>query len=243
MSIKSKVFAAAATLTLFGGVVTASALTAGTANAETPSCGFLCIDVFSKQFSTHFDPSFLVDVYRQGNRVGQPIILFRISNGDPAEDFTINTLFNPVTFLPYTVAQFQAIDPVFSPATLIKYANDFVYENQYSPFGVNSGLCVGVANTPTNGEGVTLQGCGESAKTLWITDDFPGETFGAGYVPLINGDNTNFSTPYVLTYPQEGYPTDLPRPELTVHTLETFSSGFPSVVTNQLWGAVFGEHT
>jgi len=39
MSIKSKVAAAAATLTLVGGVGAAGTLTAGTASAATPSCG------------------------------------------------------------------------------------------------------------------------------------------------------------------------------------------------------------
>ncbi len=41
-------------------------------------------------------------------------------------------------------------------------------------------------------------------------------TLSNGYVPLINGSDTNFSQPFVLTYPQSGYPTDLPRPQLLV---------------------------
>ena len=39
MSIKSKVLAVAATLTLVSGVGAAGVLTAGTASAATPSCG------------------------------------------------------------------------------------------------------------------------------------------------------------------------------------------------------------
>ncbi len=31
-----------------------------------------------------------MDVFRQGAKVGQPIILFRNSNSDPAEDFTVS---------------------------------------------------------------------------------------------------------------------------------------------------------
>ena len=53
MSFKSKVLAAAATLTLVGGVGAAGALSAGTASAATPSCGHSCIDIFSHQFGTH----------------------------------------------------------------------------------------------------------------------------------------------------------------------------------------------
>src|SRR5580693_6000020 len=88
MSIKSKVLAAAATLTLVGGVGVTGALTAGTASAATPSCGNSCVDIFSHQFGTHAEPNYVVDVLRQGEKVGQPIILFRTANFDPAEDWT-----------------------------------------------------------------------------------------------------------------------------------------------------------
>jgi hypothetical protein len=89
MSIKSKVLAVAATLTLVGGVGVAGALTAGTASAATPSCGSSCIDILSHQFGTHSSPNYVVDVLRQGEKTGQPIILFRTANFDPAEDWTV----------------------------------------------------------------------------------------------------------------------------------------------------------
>src|SRR6266487_1876770 len=92
MSIKSKVFAAAATLTLVGGVGAVASFSAG---AATPSCGHDCIDVFSREFGTHAHPNFVLDVWRQGAKVGQPIILFRTSNTDPAED--INASFQGLT--------------------------------------------------------------------------------------------------------------------------------------------------
>ena len=64
-------------------------------------------------------------------------------------------------------------------------------------------------------------------------------------MPLINGSDTNFSHPFVLTYPKNGFPTDRPRPQLLVQNLTGFSHGFPgtpigSVQDNQLWGADFG---
>jgi len=76
MSIKSKVFAATATLTLVGGASAMGALTAGTASAATPSCGHRCVNLFSKKFSDFLTtkPPFVIDVYRQGANVGQPII-------------------------------------------------------------------------------------------------------------------------------------------------------------------------
>src|ERR1035441_4546481 len=87
MSIKSKVFAATAALTLIGRA-SAGALTATTANAATRPSGGGCLDPFSYQFGTHHAPNYVMDVFRQGEKAGQPVILFRSSNNDPAEDFT-----------------------------------------------------------------------------------------------------------------------------------------------------------
>jgi hypothetical protein len=245
MSIKSKVAAAAATLTLVGGVGIAGMLTAGSASAATPSAGPSAIDIYSKQFGTHAHPNFVVDVWKQGEKAGQPIILFRAANYDPAEDFTVA--------FQGTVADFKAAGLV-SAAVALHYGggaagfpNDPAFEYEYAPFGVDSGLCVGVATTALQGEDVTLQPCGVSANTVWILDYFDSfSTFLRGfYVPLINGSDTNFSHPFVLTYPTDGYPTDLPRPVLTVTNLTGFSNGFGglelgTVESNQLWSADLG---
>ncbi|HYB47286.1 MAG TPA: hypothetical protein VED20_08025, partial [Streptosporangiaceae bacterium] len=97
-------------------------------------------------------------------------------------------------------------------------------------------------NAPTNGEGVTLQNCGLTPKTLWIINSSnPLQAFIHGWTSLINGANANFSHQYVLSYPINSFPTDLPRPQLYVHTIQTFSSGFPLVHTNQLWRVSFGR--
>ena len=243
MSIKSKVLATAATLTLVGGIGTAGALTAGTASAATPSCGHSCIDVFSHQFGTHKSPNFVVDVLRQGEKVGQPIILFRTANFDPAEDFTVA--------FQGTVSDFFAAGLVSAAVNLhygggaAGFPDDFAFENEYAPFGVDSGLCLGVAATAFQGEGVTLQPCGVSAKTVWIVDTFDSPTtLFNGYVPLINGSDTNFSHPFVLTYPNNSFPTDMPRPQLTVTNITGSSHGpgpvLGTVNVNQLWGADFG---
>ena len=240
MSFKSKVLAGAASLALVGGV----AMAAGpTATAGTPSCGPSCINIFSRQFGTHRSPNFVMDVLRQGMKVGQPIILFRTSNADPAQDFTV---------------AFQGLTSDFFAAGLVSSALNLHYGNgsvaaidqpaleiEYAPFGVDSGLCVGLATTAISGEGVTLQPCGVSAKTVWIDDqtDSPA-TFVRGYDPLINGSTTNFSHPHVMTYPANGYPTDRPRPQIQVRNLTGFSNGFGpiigTVIDTQLWGATFG---
>jgi hypothetical protein len=244
MSIKSKVLAAAATLTLVAGVGAAGAFTAGSASAATPSCGNSCINIFSRTFGTHTSPNFVVDVLKQGQKVGQPVILFRTSNSDPAEDWTIS--------FQGLVSDFFAAGLV-SAAVNLHYGNGSVeavdepaFEIEYSPYGVESGLCMGVASTASQGEGVTLQACGVSAKTVWILDTFdqPFTFFFHHYAPAINGSDTNFSHPFVLTYPTNGYPTDTPRPQLKVTNLTGFSNGFGPIVgtvpDTQLWGATFG---
>ena len=116
---------------------------------------------------------------------------------------------------------------------------------------MDSGLCVGVGSTAVAGTKVALEPCGVSSKTVWIAD-WSNATGRAGqldgylqlYVPLINGSNTNFSQPFVLTYPSSGYPTDKPRPQLYTANLTGFSQGSlfnpTGVNSNQLWGANAG---
>ena len=232
MSFKSKVLAGTATLALVGGG--AATITSGPANAATPSCGHRCVNLFSKKFSDVLTtkPGFVVDVLRQGAKVGQPIIMFQSSNSDPAEDFTVS--------LQGRVSDFVTAGLV-SPALAIHYARDFAWEFQYSPNGVDSGLCIGTASAPITNAGVTLQPCGVSAKTVWITDVQNierGGVFTFPYVPLISGAGSNFSNPFVLTYPQNGNPNDKPRPQLVTQNLHQFSRG--QVFDNQQWSAFFG---
>jgi hypothetical protein len=264
MSIKSKVLAAAATLTLVGGVGTAGVLSAGPASAATPSCGIACVNLFSYQFGTHRSPNYVVDVLRQGERIGQPVILFRDANYDPAEDWTVAFqgtvadffaagLVSSTTALHYgCIATVNFPDCPFSVATTGTPgvdSNFLAFENEYAPFGVESGLCLGVATTAFNDEGVTLQPCGVSAKTVWILDTLDQQfthAWAHGYIPLINGSNTNFSHPFVLTYPDIRFPTDKPRPQLVVTNLTGFSFHVGNLFGtgangNQLWGATFGE--
>ena len=224
MSVKRKILAAAATLTMAGGLGAAGALTA---SAATPSCGNSCIDIFSYEFGHHASPNFVLDVYRGTARAGTPIILYRAANNDAAEDFTVS--------FQGTVADFYAAGLV-SAALDLHYSHFYAYEVEYSPNGVDSGYCVGVGSTAGNQTPVALEPCGSSSKTVWVVDSF--DTIRGGYVPLINGSDTNFSHPYVLHYPGNGYPTDTPRPQLNTYELQKYSNN--SVYNNELWGADFG---
>jgi hypothetical protein len=260
-NIKSKVLAVAGAVVLLASV--SAGLTAGTASAATPSCGGSCVDIFSYEFGHHFTPGFVLDVFQQHIRIGQPVILFRAANDDPALDLRAT--------LQGTVADFYAAGMV-SSAFALHYGcvagtvvvagaeipcigtgeDDYAFEIEYTPNGVDSGLCVGVASTAIQGEGVTLQECGASSKTVWAIDQADASNDSTSpilteYVPLINGSDTNFSQPFVLTYPQNGYPTDKPRPQLQVDNLTGYTNegtGDPAGVdSNQLWGADFGPYT
>jgi hypothetical protein len=159
MSIKSKVLATAATLALVGGVGTAGVLgTAATANAATPSCGGTCVDIFSQEFGHHHTPNYILDVFQQHIRIGQPIILYRSSNNDPAEDFRLEFQgtvadFYAAGMVSAALALHYGCVPGVSPAGindcfgLDETFNDPAFEIEYTPDGVDSGLCVGVAST------------------------------------------------------------------------------------------------
>jgi hypothetical protein len=83
---------------------------------------------------------------------------------------------------------------------------------------------VGVGKTAANGTAVTLQPCGSSSKTLWVFDPYSGVKSGSTWsAPLINGSDTNFSNPYVLT----------DNNSLVTEHLTKFSSG--AVYSNQMW--------
>ena len=101
--------------------------------------------------------------------------------------------------------------------------NDPAFEIEYAPDGVDSGLCLGLASTAVSGEGVSLQECGTTSRVVWIQDTFSSDYsaapvstaspsgsgecgLGLGCWAAINGSDTDFSQPFVLTYPANALP-------------------------------------
>ena len=260
MSFKSKVTAAAAALTLVGGVGMAGALTADPRRRPRRRAALACVNLFSYQFGTHNSPNYTVDVLRQGEKIGQPIILFRTANYDPALDWTVAfqgtvadfyaaNLVDAETALHYGCIPAGTPGANFPTCPFSVATTGTPGKDSELPGGRERVRAVrrGVGPVPGRGrdrfqdEGVTLQPCGESANTVWILDfqDSWSTFIHGGYIPLINGSDTNFSHPYVLNYPGNGaYPTDKPRPQLTTWTLSKYSNG--TVFDNQMWSADFG---
>jgi hypothetical protein len=58
---------------------------------------------------------------------------------------------------------------------------------------------MGAVTTAISHEGVTLQPCGVSSKSVWVVDTYDSWdsfTDGASF-PVINGSETSFSQPYL----------------------------------------------
>jgi serine/threonine-protein kinase len=209
--------------------------------------------VFSRSFGTHGSSNFALDVLNEGGKAGQPIIMSRTPTPGAADEWvasirgTTADVYNAGLVSP-AVAQHYGCIPGRDFASCYGQTavavDDPALELEYAPHGVDSGLCMGLASTAVQGEGVTLQPCGTSSRTMWIEDNY-GSSSGLsnGYVPLINGSDTDFSQPFVLSYPVNGFPTDLPRPQLEVSQITGSSPGSPAVPelgtvnSTQLWGA------
>ena len=83
----------------------------------------------------------------------------------------------------------------------VKSADDPAFEIEYAPYGVQSGLCVGVAATAAQGGKVSLQPCGVTSKTVWIAD--------VGLVPGTPGSSVSYTTVTTTTY--DGQPDSDPH--------------------------------
>src|SRR5260370_37164865 len=172
MSFTSTVLAAAARLGLPCGAGAVAALSAG---AATASCASSCVDIFSRGYGTHRHAAFVLDVQGKAARIGQPVIMFRASRGDPAEDFTIA--------FRGRVSDFASAG-LMSPALALHYGggceifkadartctkhfpDDFAYMIEYAPYGVGSGRCVGPAHAARRDTPRSLQPSGAAAHAL-----------------------------------------------------------------------------
>ncbi len=238
MSVKGTIVAAVATLAVVGGAAVAATLPA---DAATPQCGSSCVDLYGGISVTLGHPGFVIDAYEQLQATGTPVILSAASHTDPGEDFTAGTpelvsVYYQAGLVSEQVALHYGCVPGQVVAICPSGAGNFLaFELEYAPYGAPTGSCVGVAATATAGEKVTLQPCGVSGKTIWIVDSSASIT--GSFVPLINGSDTNFSNPFVLTYPPGASPTGQPAPQLLVDNLTENSGQIPD---NQLWSEGVG---
>ena len=220
MSIKTKVLAAAAALTVAGGLSTVGTLPA---TAATPQCGPHCIQVFSAKFITNGSPDFVETVFQGVGTVGQPTIVAPPSNTDPAGDLIV-----PRAGL---VSAFFAAGLV-SAAVNQHYGNELAVQIEFAPLGQPTGLCSALATTAYQNEGLTLQPCSTPGTTVWIVDraDSPGPP--SAPFPIVNGSTTDITHPFAKII--HGNPGHKRFPQIKVQRLR----GNPDHVRiSQLWGA------
>jgi hypothetical protein len=236
VSMTSKVLAVAATLTVTGaastlGTLPASSLGTLPASAATPECGPTCISIFSRELGTYAQPRFVEAVLGGVATVGQPVVLKAASSSDPSEDLMVHR--------EGLVSDFFAAGMVSADVNN-HFGNLGAAQIEYAPLGVGSDLCVGVATTAFQNEGLTLQPCSVPARTVWIVDtaDSPGTALD-GYFPLVNGSTTDFSRPFAMHYPRNAEATGDPTPQILVRRLQ-FRSNEQTVPDRQLWGTHFG---
>ena len=136
------------------------ALATQAASAATPACGASCLSMFSPELGTYASPNFVEHVFGGRARIGtqtglaRPTALTRrktsstrIRNGcgrrrDGPGVGRVNRDYAPLT------------------ASQLKY----------TPEGIPTGLCVGVAIDPFQGEPLSLQSCPIPGRTVWVID-------------------------------------------------------------------------
>jgi tRNA A-37 threonylcarbamoyl transferase component Bud32 len=145
-------------------------------------CGTSCIALYVPNYGD----SDVLGVVGSGQNTGQSIDMQPVAN-------VANQ--NWIAEYEGTVSQFFS-SGLMSAGMDQNYGSDSAFQYQYTPYGVKSGLCLGVSGTAQNGTAVTLQQCNVNASTLWVTDTAAQNGI---QVPLINGSNTDFTQPFVLT--------------------------------------------
>jgi hypothetical protein len=196
--------AATVAVTTTLGLSAAGMATASVQSAKpdiTPACTYAsyCSDpLFNVQFGIQYFQS-----NESGSMTpGAPISLSWANSNNPGEDWRVT--------LQSTVHDLYHLGWV-SSAIELHYRTHFAFEVMWTPYGVETNLCRGLARNAREGEEVTLQPCGDFPRTLWIVGEnyTPAEhaahaakadigPFYAGN-ELITAASVNPSVPYILT--------------------------------------------
>jgi hypothetical protein len=220
MSVKNKVLAAAAAVTVAGGLSTAGALSA---SAATPQCA-KCVQVFNKQFGTAAAPNFTESVFLGIPHAGVPTILARTSDTNPAGDMIIPDA-GPVS-------HFYA-EGMVSAAANSHYGSDEAVQVEYAPHGVPTGLCAAIATpAPYQNEGLTLQKCSTPGTTVFVID-VP-DSSAPGYFPIVLASTTDFAHPFTMAFPGKTDPAHRLFPQIKVQHLVGAKTNVPDY---ELWGS------
>jgi hypothetical protein len=225
--------AAALAAAAFTAIPAANAATSGNTPAATRACGDSCFNLSSLLLGpTEIQNSYInehggVVVAHAGARLNLNLAYDNNVN----EDFiaTVNT----------TLGQACTLGEIRPASYVCDYYGDWssatgdftstfpVLQGNFSPDGIESGLCTGVAAVAA-GEPVTLQPCGTSgARTLWVVDE---DNAYIGYAPLINAADPASANPEVLSVKAGG---SKPANKLSLQPELLLTGGY--VANGEMW--------
>jgi hypothetical protein len=222
MFIKRKWLVAAATLTILGGV-------SASANAATPECGERCGSVFSRELGSYTQPGPVEAVLGGVARVGQPVTLKPADSSDPSQD--IMPQLQPVS-------DFYA-DGLVSADVNSHYGQLPGVQQRYAPYGQPTDLCVGLAKVAYQNEGLTLQPCDVSARTVWILDFPDSRPDEPLYFPIVNASTRAFERPFAMDLRRDEVVNDRKTIQIHVRRLK-FLTDDKILPDSQLWGFIEG---
>jgi len=161
----------------------------------TPACGNSCFNLYSLAFGKNQIQSVNITADNGvGAKTGQTVNLKYATDSSPNEDFsggyvgTVAQLCPEGQLSPYICNTYGPTSP---------WDGSFpVYESNWAPYGNQSDFCVGVQRPSVADENVSLQPCGQGAGTFWVADLADSHI---GYTPFLNGADSNYTHPMVLT--------------------------------------------
>ena len=220
MSLKSRMLAALAVLTLAGGLSTVGMMAA---SAATPQCASKCITPRTAAY-----PGFVETALFGIPLRGVPTIVSPATDRNPAEDFTVPTG-GPVN------ASYFAANGMISAAAASQYGGPgyLALQIEYAPYGKPTGLCSGIPTTAYQDQALSLQPCSTRDTTVWILD-FKDSQIPGDY-SIINALTTDFTHPFVMTI------LGNPAHQLFTPIILQHLTGNPgNVPANQLWSTAAG---
>jgi hypothetical protein len=202
--------------------------TTGGPGTATPSatkvCGTSCNDLFNLALGHKFIP-------RTNGHYGSDLDLALAHNFTPSEDFIAKQV--------GTLGQFLA-NGLISPRSYValNYPSTWpVFEEEFAPYSVTTGLCAGVSQRDLRQHGeISLRYCGANARTLWVGDlanSIKDTDSILGFdLPWVNGADMSFSHALSLTTDDFGH-----------LYLARLALNGGAVNDNQEWGVKLGPAT
>jgi hypothetical protein len=213
--------AGVAATAMLGLGLSAVAVASTDAPAATTVCGPRCNDLFNRTLGYKFIPT-------TAGHYNSSLSLTIAHNYLPSQDFIATDV--------GTLRQFIKNGLIARTSYVaLKYPKTWpVFEEEYAPYSVTSGLCAAPKlGDVKQGAPIVLRSCGTNARSLWVADfhhRVKDKHSVLGYdFPWVNGADGQFSSPLVLTTNDFG--------SLYLNEEQTVGG---KVYDSQMWGLKLG---